>query len=805
MARKRTKSRKSAPQMPAGSIEDVPLRLTTRRRYLNYAMSVITARALPDVRDGLKPVQRRILYTMQHELRLSAVAKPLKCARIVGDVLGKFHPHGDTAVYDALVRMAQDFSLRYPLVDGHGNFGSLDGDSAAAYRYTEARLRPIAMELLEEIPRETVDFRPSYDAKTREPVVLPARVPNLLINGATGIAVGMATNIPPHNLAEVTEACEALIQDRSLEISELVKIVRGPDFPTGGELLNSRAEIRSIYEEGQGTIRIRAEYRVEDGHRNLKVIIRSIPYMVQKDALVRSIGELIFARKVPQILDVRDESTSEVRIVLELKKDSDPDVVMAYLFKHTALQSNFNVNLTCLVPADDGSGESCTPARVDLKILLLHFIEFRYEVVERRFQHDLSKLKERIHILEGLRKVFDALDEAIRIIRKSEGRDDARDKLMRRFSLDEVQTGAILDLRLYKLARLEIQAILDELREKKTEARRIEEILESPKRLWNVVRDELRQARVQYGDARRTKVGVRGAQETEYDEDAFIVDEDSYVTLSRDGWIRRSGKIADVSKVRLRQGDELLAVLAGNTRSHLVFFTNLGSAYTIRINDILPSRGHGDPIQKYFKFRDAERIVAALSLDPRLVSDYGSQEDPAGTIAPRHLLVMSSRGYALRCSLLPFADASTRAGRRFARIKEGEEIVGVHLVTEEDVVLVATVEGRVLLFKAADVSFLGGPGRGVLGIRLSKTDRVLGTGISRRPSEGLRVYTTGQRKIEVTPRRYHVTSRGGKGLEVIKRGGLSRIEPPEILVPELPSSGNGSSGGAARNNGKKPR
>ncbi|MCZ6792162.1 MAG: DNA topoisomerase IV subunit A [Planctomycetota bacterium] len=792
--KRRRRGKSSSPA--TGIVEDIPLHVTARRRYLNYAMSVITARALPDVRDGLKPVQRRILYTMQHELHLGPASKPLKCARIVGDVLGKFHPHGDTAVYDALVRMAQDFSLRYPLVDGHGNFGSLDGDRAAAYRYTEATLRQLSTELLQELPRETVDYRPNYDGKTREPIVLPARIPNLLINGTTGIAVGMATNIPPHNLGEVTEACEALIKDRKLAVADLVRIIKGPDFPTGGQILNSPAELRAIYEEGQGSVRLRGEYQGEKGGRDQRIVVTSIPYMVQKDVLVRSIGDLIVGRKVPQLVDVRDESTGDVRIVLELKKDADPDVVMAYLYKNTALQNNFNVNLTCLVPTDDGRVDATTPARVDLKMMLLHFIEFRYTVVERRFQFDVRQLKERIHLLEGYRKVFRALDDAIRIIRGSDGRPDATEKLRARFKLDEPQAAAILDLRLYKLARLEVEAILDELREKKAEATRIEKILSSPRRLWTVVRKEIVEVRENYADPRRTKVGGRAAQEVDYSEEEFIEDEDAYIVLSHDGWVKRVGRVTDTSKVRLRPGDELLEILAGNTRCSAVFFSNLGSAYTLRIHDIPPSRGYGDPVQKLFKFRDGERVVAALSLDPRLVSDIGSPDDPEGTVPRSHLLVVGSGGYALRCSIASFIEPSTRTGRKFARVKEGEEIIGVHVAHEEDVVMVASREGRVLLFRAALVKFLSGAGRGVIGIKLGKGDRLIAWRLSRGPKDALVVYTTGNRRVEVSQRRYSVTGRGGKGTEVIRRGGLSRVEPPEIVLPDLQEE-NGDHGKAA--------
>jgi DNA gyrase subunit A len=758
-------------------------------------MSVITSRALPDVRDGLKPVQRRILYTMQHELHIGPATKPLKSARIVGDVMGKFHPHGDSAIYETLVRMAQDFSLRYPLIDGHGNFGSLDGDPAAAMRYTEARLQSITMELLQEIPRDTVEFRATYDGKTREPVVLPSRVPNLLINGATGIAVGLATNIPPHNLAEVCLACEALITKRGLTTKELTKFVKGPDFPTGGQILNDRRDLRRIYEEGSGPVRVRGEYKIEAGDPDPRIVITSIPYMVQKDVLVKSIGELIGGRKIPQLTDVRDESTTDVRIVLEMKPGAGADVVMAYLFKHTQLQSNFNVNLTCLVPGDDEAG-NCTPAKLDLRSLLLHFILFRYEVVVRRFEYDLRVLRERIHLLEGFKKIFNALSEAIRIIRNSDGRTDAREKLMKRFDLDEIQANAILDLRLYKLARLEIKAILDELRAKKKEAKEIEAILASDRRLWTIVKREIAETRKAYADDRRSKIGGRGAHETEYSEEAFIVDEDATILLSRDGWVKRAGRVADLSKVRLRQGDELLAVFGGNTRHLVVFFSNLGSAYTIRIDDLPASRGYGEPVQGLFKFRDGEKVIGAISLDPRMLDKFGSVNDREGTVPKNHLLAISSSGYAMRCSIGPFSEVSTRSGRKFMRVRQGEDVIGVHVVQAKEVAMLASVNGRVTLFKTKEVKFLGGPGRGVQGLKLGKGDRVLASSISRAPSEKLRVFTTGGRRVDVSTRRYKVTGRGGKGIEIIKRGGLEKYERPELTLPDLPeqNGSNGSSG-----------
>ena len=457
---------------------DASLAAEAQRRYLNYAVSVITSRALPDVRDGLKPVQRRILYSMYANLHLYPDSKHRKSATIVGDVLGKFHPHGDTSCYDAMVRMAQPFSMREMLVDGHGNFGSLDGDPPAAYRYTEARLAPLAIELLDEIKQGTVDFRPNFDGTTEEPIVLPAKIPNLLVNGCTGIAVGMATNIPPHNLGEVCEAAIALIDDRKLETKDLMKFIKGPDFPTGGQITNSKKELRDIYEAGQGGVRLRGEWKTESAGRagGDKIIVTSIPFALQKSTLIERIAEVIIGKKLPMLVDVRDESTDDVRVVLEMKPGADPNLVMAYLFKHTPLETGFHVNLTCLVPT--ANKEIAGPLRVDLAAMLREFIEFRQETVRRRFEFELAELKKRIHILEGFAKIFDELDEAVRIIRKSDGKADAAVKLSARFKLSDLQTDAILELKLYKLARLENQAILDELKEKRARAREIQAILD---------------------------------------------------------------------------------------------------------------------------------------------------------------------------------------------------------------------------------------------------------------------------------------------------------------------------------------
>src|SRR5690348_7942553 len=451
-----------------------------RESYMDYAMSVIIGRALPDARDGLKPVHRRILYAMFSEGLLHN-RRYSKCAGVVGEVLKRYHPHGDSAVYDALVRLAQEWNLRYPLIDGQGNFGSVDGDPPAAYRYTGCRLTELAEELLADIDKETVDFVPNFDDSTREPVVLPSKVPNLLINGSTGIAVGMATNIPPHNLGEVCDALIDLSKHKDLAVKDLLKHIKGPDFPTGGQVLNDKAELRQIYETGQGGVRIRGEWKLEELPRGGKqIVITSIPYTVNKSSLVMKFGDLVRERKLTPLVDVRDESTKDVRVVLEIKRDSDPELVMAYLYKHTPLQTNFGVNLTCLVPTDNA--EVGAPKRLDLKSILRHFLDFRFEVVTRRFEYDLKQVQNRLHILEGFEKVYDALDEMIRIIRKSDGKEDAAAKLMKRFELDAEQVDAILELKLYKLARLEILVIQKEAKEKRAEAARLAGVLKDSRK-----------------------------------------------------------------------------------------------------------------------------------------------------------------------------------------------------------------------------------------------------------------------------------------------------------------------------------
>ena len=771
----------ATPPPTGGSTDGVALHEAAQSRYLNYALSVITSRALPDVRDGLKPVQRRILYTMWQQ-NLTADAKHRKCAKVVGDVMGSYHPHGDAALYETLVRMAQPFSLRYPLVDGSGNFGSLDGDSAAAMRYTECRLARVADEMLGEIEQRTVHFRPNYDGTRTEPVVLPARIPNLLINGATGIAVGMATNIPPHHLGEVSTALVKLLDNPDLSSVQLCRYVKGPDFPTGGHILNSADELKEIYKSGSGTIRLRATWEEGPATRGGRTIyVTSIPYAMNKAGLVERIAEVVLSRKLPPLLDVKDVSTDDVRIELELKKDADPNLVMAYLFKHTPLQTNIFVNMTCLIPTENP--EVGRPERLDLKAMLWHFLHFRLEVVTNRLEHELEALQKRIHILEGFEKVFDALDEIIRIIRKSDGKADSAEKIMKRFELDAEQTDAILELKLYRLARLEILVIQNELADRRKRARQIGALLKDEESRWKLVRNEIEEIQDKYGRGDRRRTRIEAADEVAFTADDFIVDEDNVVILSRDGWVKRQKEVRDLSTTRLREGDSVLAVMPGSTRAGVVFFSNFGAAYTARIIDVPASTGYGEPVQKLFKLRDRERIVAAFSLDTRAIGDIATRTE--GEPPPVHALAVTSDGYSLRFSLEPFVEPSTRAGRRYARPSDGVEVVGVSVIRGSETIIAATQEARAILCPVQEVNYLSGPGKGVILIKLQADgDRVLGFLASTGDRDIMRVETSRGAEQTISTAKYEVTGRGGKGRELLQRGQFTRVIPAEVENPQ---------------------
>jgi DNA gyrase subunit A len=785
---------------PRPVMEEVSLAEATRTRYLNYALSVITSRALPDVRDGLKPVQRRILYAMWHDLHVAADGRYIKCAAVVGEVMKSYHPHGDQSIYDALVRMAQPFSLRHPLVEGYGNFGSIDGDPPAAMRYTECRLTPIAQELLSELRDQTVDYRPNYASTTDEPVVLPAQFPNLLVNGASGIAVGMATNIPPHNLKEVCAALVTLLDNRELPLEKLLRHIHGPDFPTGGVILNTPDEIRQVYATGQGAIKLRGTYE-KDPEKANTVLITSIPYGIEKDALVQRIGELIGKGQVPQLTNVKDLSTEDVRISLELRPGSNADAALAYLFKNTPLQTNFNVNLTCLLPS--AGAEVAVPDRLDLRSILQHFLDFRLEIVTRRLRHELETLLQRIHILEGFAIVFDNLDEAIRIIRASDGKADASPKLIARFKLSEAQADAILETKLYRLGKLEIKDILDELARKRGRAAEIEALLADEPSRWKIIRGELKEIARAYGDERRTR--VEGPPEAvEYRAEDYIIDEDSWVIVTRDGWTKRQKSFTDVASIRVRDDDRVGWIYRARARQTLTLFTDRGVAYTLRVNDIAMTTGHGDPIQKLFAFEDNEHIVSVLCHDPRCLPEPGDvpQTPPsmvqgmldgepgqavgnghvdgaqAGLPPPPYGLALTAGGKVLRFALALLAGVSTRKGRAVVRLDPAvrdDLVVGVEATDGTENVCLATRSARVLIFPVTEANVVSGAAKGVTGIKLDAKDRVIGFALANKMREGLTVRTSRGATQIIRATKYPVTGRGGRGYAILQRGSLDAV------------------------------
>jgi DNA gyrase subunit A len=708
---------------------------------------------------------------MYQNLRLTAGARPRKSAAVVGEVLGKYHPHGDQAAYEAMVRMAQPFALRYPLVQGEGNFGSLDGDGAAAMRYTEARLTPLAEEMLADLGAETVPLRANYDATLEEPTVLPSAIPQLLMNGSTGIAVGMATNIPPHNLREVVAALTAMVDEPDLDVKGLLKHVKGPDFPTGGEILNAKRELRQLYESGQGAIRLRGEYAVESLPRGKRqIVVTSIPYTVNKAELVEQIAQEIVSRKLPQLTDVRDESTADVRIVLELKADASPEAAMAYVYKHTLLQTNFNVNLTCLLPTTNPAVGQ--PARVTLRDLCRHFLDFRMQVVTRRLEHEKRRLEARLHVLDALARIYDDLDRVIRIIRKAESRGDAAKQLMAAFKLDQVQADAILEIRLYQLARLEIEKIRAERAEKRKRVKEIEQLLARPRERWKMIREELVALGEKYGDKRRTQLAA--GEELAYDPEAYIVHEDATVILSRDGWLKRVREVKDPAATRLREGDALAAVLPGTTRDRLVLFSTRGTLYVLSVADVPATTGYGEPVQSLLRFGDGERVV-----EVRLVRESGGGE--AQPLLPgmqkNAVLVATARGYGFQTE--PDLGETTRAGRRVARVGEGDEIVSVEPVLGTTVV-VATRRGKMLRFGLDEVAELSGPGRGVILMRPGKEgdDRVVGALALPKDATFLAVTPEGtERRIALAD--VPASRRAGKGQKVVKRGGVAGLRRPD--------------------------
>ena len=622
---------------------------------------------------------------------------------------------------------------------------------------------------------------PTFDNTSQEPVVLPAQFPNLLVNGSSGIAVGLATNIPPHNLGEVVRAAVLLIDNPEATTAQIMEKLKGPDFPLGGRIITDRATLRKIYEEGTGGVKVQGEWKLENLDKKQQIVVTSIPYGVDKGKLESDIGVLINERKLPQLLNVTNEMNEKegIRTVLEIKPGTDPNLIMAYLYKHTALQESFPVNLTCLVPVYDADGKERTPQarRLGLKEMLRYFLDFRLATVRRRFEFELEQLRRRIHLLEGFRIIFNALDKAIKLIRESSGKADASEKLIAAFELDEEQAAAVLDAQLYKIAQMEIKKILDELKEKKAEAERIEAILASEKKLWGVVKAELAEVAEKYGERRRTRLGS-SEDAIDFDPEAYIVRENTNVVLTRDGWIKRVGRLASVEGTRVREGDEVIAVVPATTLDHVIFFADDGTAYTMRVNEAPASSGYGEPITKYFRLADQVKVIAAATTDER----FTPAETPPADVEPAgpYLLAVTAQGYALRTPLAPFRMASTKVGRRYVRLSDGDKVVMATVLRDEESLFLTSQSGHVIHFPLSEISILSGAGKGVMGIKLDKDDVCLGGALIGNRHDALTVETAGGKTMEFRRGAHPTTGRGGKGFEAVKRTSFVRVLPPPI-------------------------
>jgi DNA gyrase subunit A len=724
-----------------------------KESFIDYAMSVITDRALPDVRDGLKPVHRRILFSM-NEKGLTASAKSRKSATVVGDVLGSYHPHGDASVYDAMVKLAQDFSTRYPLVIGQGNFGSIDGDGAAAYRYTEAKMSRVASELLRDIDKDTVDFKANYDGSKKEPTVLPASVPNLLLNGTLGIAVGMATNIPPHNLGEVVDATMHLIDNKEATTDDLLQFVKGPDFPTGGVIFNQK-DISHAYATGRGGIVARGVADiVENKAGNFQIVITEIPYRVNKSVLIERIADLVREKKVDGIKGLRDESTKDIRIVIDLKTGSQPQKILNSLYKHTQLEDTFHLNLVALV---DG-----VPRTLSLKSMLEEFVSHRNVVVKRRTEFDLRKAKEREHILLGLKKALDHIDQIIKIIRASKSVDDARTNLIKEFKFSILQANAILEMRLQKLAGLERQKVLDELKEVQTLIAELEEILSSTKKILAIVKSELKDIRDKYADDRRTKVVKGGAKILSVED--MIAEEENALVLTSGGYIKRTNpdeykkqKRGGVGVVDLdtKEEDFVTHFLTASTHSDLLFFTDKGKAYQIKMYDIPEGKRatRGKSIMNFIALSDDEKITSILPV---------SKESK---VAEGSLCMVTEQGVAKNVSAKSFHDVRS-SGIIAIKLSPGDRLVSVSLVTKGDDVSIVTMEGQSIRFKESDIREMGRNAGGVRGIKLDKGDKVIGAHAVKKEwkTAHLLVISANGYGKRTNLSEYKVQGRGGSGI-----------------------------------------
>jgi len=743
--------------MEIGYIKPREITSEMKESYLAYAMSVIVSRALPDVRDGMKPVHRRILFAMR-ELGLTHSTKYRKSATVVGEVLGKYHPHGDTAVYDSMVRLAQNFSMRYPLVDGQGNFGSMDGDNAAAMRYTEARLTPLAEEMMVDIEKNTVDFIPNYDASRKEPSVLPAKAPQLLLNGTMGIAVGMATNIPPHNLGELVEGIVYLVDNPNCEVRDLMKFVKGPDFPTGGTIYN-QADIEQAYLTGRGSIVTRAEAEiVETKNGQFQIVVSEITYASNKAATIAKIAELVKSGKLEGIRDIRDESDKEgVRIVIELKKEAFPKKILNKLYTLTDLQKSFHVNMLALV-------DGIEPKILNLKTALEYFIEHRRVVVTRRTRFDLERAKERAHILEGLKKALDHIDAVINTIKKSATKEIAHENLMKRFKLSDKQSTAILEMRLQALAGLERKKIEDELKEKKKLIAELEDLLKNPKKILAVIKKELQELKEKYSDERRTRI-VKSAV-GEFKQEDLIPNEETIIVLTEDDYIKRmSPSLYRVQKrggkgvigATTKEGDTIDKVVSAMTHDNLFFFTNSGKVFQAKAYEIpISSRtAKGQAIVNFLQIAPGENITAIISIGKNSRAKY---------------LFMATKTGTVKKSNIEDFEKVRRSGLIAINLPKGDELRWILPTTGKDEVIVTTSGGQAIHFRETDVRPMGRNAAGVRGIKLKKDDEVVGMGVVLKNQKGnqLLAFTQNGFGKRSDLKTYKIQKRGGSGIKAAK-------------------------------------
>ncbi len=718
-----------------------------KNSYIDYAMSVIVGRALPDVRDGLKPVNRRILYGLS-ALGITPDKPHKKSARIVGEVMGKYHPHGDSSIYDAMVKMAQPFSTRYPLVDGHGNFGSVDGDGAAASRYTEARMSPFSLQMVRDIEKDTVDFIENYDGEETEPVVLPSRVPNLLINGSNGIAVGMATSIPPHNLGETIDACVKMIDDENCTVDDLIKIIKAPDFPTGAEIMGKEGA-RQAYQTGMGKVLVRSVCNFEEGSRGrMKIVVSEIPYQVNKARLIESMAALVKDKKLDGISAIRDESSrGTMRIVIELKKDVNPNVILNRLYKHTQLQTSYSMIMLALV-----NGE---PKILNLYQIIEEYLKHQKEVVTRRTRYDLGKAEAREHILEGYVIALDNIDEVIRVIRSSYN--DAKEKLMIRFGLTEIQAQAILDMRLARLQGLEREKIESELAEIRKRIAYYKELLADEKKLMGVIKDELLEIKKKYGDKRRTKI-VKG--DGELDEEALIDEEDVAITLTHLGYIkrvpentykaqRRGGK--GIVGLTTRDSDFVRDLIITSTHDYLMFFTDMGKVYKMKAYEIPEASrtAKGTPVINFLNLTSGERVTAVIP-----VRDFAEDE----------YLVMITKSGTIKKTPMSEFDTNRKNGLIAINLKDGDKLIAVSQSTGNEDVYVITKHGKAISFNENDVRSMGRGAGGVRGISLEDDDEVVSMELDSDGTREMLVVTENGFGKRTALDEYRLQTRGGKGV-----------------------------------------